>query len=126
MFVKKSLFICAAILFALYGLCGSAVAAAIAPTDKNVDFYGYSEMLKVGDVVDAYDPAGTLCGSFTVDTAGRYGIMHVYGDDLTTPGGKGAKPGDPITFSVNGSRVVPKNPAAAVWTSDGDSIQVDF
>ena len=56
---------------------------------------------EVGDEVAFFDPAGVLCGLFVVDTAGEYGIVHVYGDDTATPGvDEGASPGDELTVKV--------------------------
>jgi hypothetical protein len=55
----------------------------------------------VDAVIDAYDPDGVHCGTFTVKTAGKWGIMHVYADDPLTEGvDEGAKGGNPISFNI--------------------------
>jgi len=53
-----------------------------------------------GDEVAVFDPQGVLCGRVVVTTAGRFGILHIYGDDPTTPQDEGALPGDPLVFRV--------------------------
>lgn len=96
-------------------------------TDKSMDFYGYCEELKVGDVITAYDPDGILCGEFTVTKDGQYGIMHVYGDDVFSDNvDEGAVSGDIITFHINGMAAFPVNTYRQIWTKDGDSIRLDF
>ena len=60
------------------------------------------EPLKVGTVVDAFDQAGTRCGSDTVREAGLYGFMSVYGDDPETPLlDEGAATGEAVRFTIN-------------------------
>lgn len=59
-----------------------------------------------GSIIDAYDPDGVHCGTFTVganyDTVGIYGMLFVYRDDPWSPDfDEGAEPGDLITFKVN-------------------------
>jgi len=76
------------------------------PTPQSVDFYGEAYIngtpVKKGDVITAYDPNGILCGKFVVQWEGHFGFMPVYADDPTTSEDEGAKPGDIITFKING------------------------
>lgn len=62
------------------------------------------EPIKVGTVIDAFDPSGVYCGTDTVREDGLYGFMSVYGDDpINTPDlDEGAEPGDQIVFAING------------------------
>ncbi|CAN2047820.1 Secreted protein [Candidatus Magnetomoraceae bacterium gMMP-1] len=105
---------------------GSAWGEEVKLTDKSVDFYGYGSEFKAGDIITAYDPDVVLCGRFVVEEDGRYGIIHVYADDIITPTDEGALAGDVISFYVNGVKIFPKNMDKAVWTSDGASIRLDF
>jgi hypothetical protein len=99
----------------------------VLPTDKNVDIYGYGDMLVVGDVITAYDPDGVVCGKFIVEKAGQYGLMHVYGDDATSSDkDEGADEGEEIRFFVNGVQLFPRDGGLAVWSQDGDCIRIDF
>ena len=59
-----------------------------------------------GSIIDAYDPDGVHCGTFTVganyDTVGAYGMLFVYRDDPYSPDfDEGANAGDLIAFNVN-------------------------
>jgi hypothetical protein len=80
----------------------------ITPTNMFTSFYDDATTFNgnpvpIGSIIKAYDPDGILCGIDTVHTAGSYGFMPVYGDDLTTPGiDEGANADDTITFEING------------------------
>lgn len=84
--------------------CGDQVVA----TNLYADIYGTSstldyEAISVGSCILAFDPDGVNCGAFVVMNPGEYGIMHIYGDDPSTPTtDEGAETGDAITFTVNG------------------------
>jgi len=69
----------------------------------------------VGSIIEAYDPDGVSCGTFTVDTPGYYGFLPVINDDPSTPGDQGAVAGDTISFTINGrpATVVAGDPT---WT----------
>ncbi|MEA3407450.1 MAG: excalibur calcium-binding domain-containing protein [Chloroflexota bacterium] len=60
------------------------------------------EPVPLGAVIDAYDPDGVHCGTFTVHTVGEWGKMRVYGDDEDTPEDEGAGNRNPISFRING------------------------
>jgi Secretion system C-terminal sorting domain len=72
--------------------------------------------------VDAYDPDGIHCGTFTVSEAGKYGFLPVYRDDPFEAGDQGAEPGDAIRFYVNGIEAVTNGPTT--WTQNGDAFEV--
>jgi hypothetical protein len=99
----------------------------VSPTPTSVDLYGEALglPLNLGDTVLVMTQGGVLCGYFEVTTPGYYGLLHVYGDDPTTPEQDGALPGEGLILKVNGDRVTPEG-AAPVWTRDGDRLQVNF
>jgi hypothetical protein len=110
---------------------GGLAYADVTPTYDWADFYGTSlkingEDAPVGTVVDAYDPDGVHCGTFTVTTPGKYGFLHVYADDPDTAEDEGAREGDVITFKVNGKIATPKGPDEPVWTKAKTRIHVDL
>lgn len=60
-------------------------------------------ILPVGATIDAFDPDGVHCGTWTVTTAGKFGFMSVFGDDPTDSlVDEGAVTGDSITFKIAG------------------------
>jgi len=92
------------------GLAMSA-AAQIQPTPYFAYFYDSLYLstfngaaVPPGSIIQAYDPQNVLCGQDTVEVAGTYGFMPVYGDDAaTTPVvDEGAVAGDSIRFKING------------------------
>ncbi len=90
---------------------GNLLADDIIPTPLSSEFYGSVSFnggpAPVGTVVDAYDPQGVHCGSFTVDSTGIFGFMPVYGDYSDTTGvDEGAETGDVITLTINGRNAV--------------------
>jgi hypothetical protein len=91
----------------LLSLFLAATAGAQTPTPEWVNFYSSNSTLDgqpvpVGAVITAYDPSGVLCGRFTVTTAGSYGFMPCYLDDLNTPVDEGIRPGDVVRFKIDG------------------------
>jgi len=103
----------------------------VTPTNEWVDFWSDSTVfldhpVLVGDVITAHDPSGAVCGVFVVHTRGSYGLMHVYRDDSSTPEDEGARPGEQITFSINGYPAIALGPDDPVWTSNGDSWKVNL
>ncbi len=106
----------------------------VVPTNEWVNFNGTvmfnGQLAPVGSVVDAFDPTGVHCGTFTVgsivDSAGIYGFMPVYRDDDTSLAiDHGADPGDTITFKVNG-RVATITAGNPTWTANGATPVVDI
>ena len=73
---------------------------------SHCDYLGTSfkiegEDAQPGDEVAFFDPDGILCGVSVVEKAGIYGIVHVYGDDPTTPDkDEGARAGDTLTIRI--------------------------
>ena len=104
----------------------------VIPTNEWVNFMSQTSTLNdqpipVGAVVDAYDPDGVLCGTFTVTAEGQYGFLLVYRDDTTTPEtDEGSEPGDTITFYINDHLVFPTGPGEPIWTANGDVIQLNL
>ncbi len=99
----------------------------ITPTDMWVNFYCEfntlgGEPFPVGTVIDAYDPDGVHCGSFTVRELGAYGFMPVYRDDPWTALDEGAEEGDVIRIYVNGIEAYPH--AVPRWTGNGDAHEI--
>ncbi|MBN2092317.1 T9SS type A sorting domain-containing protein [candidate division KSB1 bacterium] len=83
--------------------------------------------IPLGAVIDAYDPDGVHCGTFTVKSVGQYGFLSVYRDDPFTPNvDEGASPGDTITFRINGKLANVLGPQPNVWTTSGDRLEVDL
>ncbi len=93
------------------------------PTDQWVNFYCQSnlfmnEAMPIGSVIDAFDPDGIHCGTFTVSETGAYGFMPVYHDDPYTAGiDEGAEVGDIIRLYVNGIEAFPMY--TPMWTGNG-------
>ena len=108
------------------------VFAQVTPTNEWVNFYGLNSLfegspLPVGATINAFDPQGINCGTFTVTTQGHYGFMLVYRDDALTPGDdEGAVPGDSIRFEINGAAAVTLGPEPPVWTVNGAILQVEI
>ena len=102
------------------------------PTNEWVDLYCDMAMFEdypilPGDVVEAYDPDGILCGQYFVTEIGKYGFMPVYRDDDFTPGiDEGCDPGDAITVMLNGFDMTPYLGAPLFWTQNGDRIEACF
>lgn len=92
-------------------------------TPFSMDVYGYIPGAGPGDQISVFDPDGVLCGFFAVDTPGRYGFLHVYGDDPATADDEGARIGDRLTFQLNG---IPLNGPNVFWLGDRRRRQVDF
>ncbi|MFH0810403.1 MAG: CFI-box-CTERM domain-containing protein [Pseudomonadota bacterium] len=100
-------------------------------TPVSVDFWGKltikGEPCEENDQVGVFDPQGVCCGVATVSRESAvpslYPVLHVYGDDSTTPNAdEGATLNDRLTFKVYSARehrvyaasvvVVPRTPGA--------------
>lgn len=81
----------------------------------------------VGSVIDAYDPDGAHCGTWTVKTEGIYGFMPVYADDpYSVDVDEGAELGDQLTFYLNGRLALTEGPDDPVWTGMGTTAEVNL
>jgi hypothetical protein len=85
-------------------------ASDVQPTFLWADVYSLDseldgEPLPVGAVIEAFSPRGVKIGRFVVSQPGRFGPMPLYGDDPTTAEDEGARPGDRISFTINGQPV---------------------
>lgn len=90
----------------------AAAGADVIPTNEakmfGGDVYINGHLAPIGTIVDAYDPDGVHCGTFTISKPdGVYGYMPVYGDDDFSAFDDGAETGDSITFKVNGVDATP-------------------
>jgi hypothetical protein len=99
------------------------------PTTTWINLYGMESLLDgkplpPGTKIEAFDPQGILCGQVFVSRPGQYGLMPVYGDDLSTPQDEGALPGDVIELRVNSVPAI-TSPARVVWSSLGDLLRVE-
>jgi hypothetical protein len=72
---------------------------ASSPTSPQSLFNG--KKLRVGDVIEAKDSTGTLCGLTILETDEIWSIT-VIGDDSTTTVDEGAEAGETISFFING------------------------
>jgi len=93
--------------------------------------YYNGEPAPVGTVIDAYDPDGVHCGTFTVgqivDVDGIYGFLHAYGDDPWSEDvDEGADPGDLITFKVNQRDPLVMVDSGDVYWQDKGRAKVNF
>jgi hypothetical protein len=101
------------------------------PTNEWVNFYGmnsflFGSPLPPGSVVLAYNPRHVVCGFFITTYPGQYGVMAVYRDDPSTPADEGARPGEAISFSINGLPATPMGPDTPIWTFNGDLRHVEL
>ena len=109
------------------------VVAGVCPPVPNTPFftivYGTvtldSAAAPVGTVVEARSPRDNVVGCSVVETAGNYGAMYVYGEDISvSPPVPGMRSGEIIAFYVNGAEAT-ANPEL-VWSNDHDVHQVDL
>jgi hypothetical protein len=102
----------------------------VTPTNTSVFVYGKVWFdgidAKPINVIRAYDVDGICCGVTIMKRGGVYGSMAVYGDDPTTNTDEGAKPGEPLHFTVNGNPAEVIGSDAAIWTTDRAVIKVNL
>ena len=96
----------------------------VTPTNEWINLYcDYAtlddEPIKVGDVIEAYDPDGVLCGQWFVSEEGKFGLMPVYRDDFTSGEDEGCDPGDAVTIKLNGQNVTPFIADDIIWAENG-------
>jgi hypothetical protein len=107
-----------------------AASADVIPTSEWLSLYSYNVTINgdpayVGSLIDAYDEEGTHCGSDTVGSAGVYGLMPVYHDDLLTAVDEGINAvGEVITLYINGNLATPQGPDSPEWTFALDGLDV--
>jgi hypothetical protein len=119
--------LCVLILFSMCVALSTTVSGEINFTDIYTDFFGYCEQLEPGDIITAYDSDGILCGKFEVKESGKYGFMHVYGDDITSPNlDEGPVEGDILTFYVNDIKAITLNQRYIVWSTDTAKQRIDL
>ncbi len=105
---------------------------AIIPTQNFAFFYGDScsqngSKIQVGDSVFAFDPQGVKCGEFIVKTEGEFGLMAVYGDDLTTETvDEGAEFGDKISFRINNDFAFTTDENSVLWFGENSISKVNL
>ena len=99
---------------------------ALQPTLLSMDFYGSITQAQPGDQVTVVDANGILCGQFTIGQPGRYGFLHVYGDDRATAVDEGAVANERLTFQLNGAPLQPLPDQDVRWLGDGQKQRVDF
>lgn len=103
-----------------------AACSGVTPTSAFTTAYGNAVLAgaatAVGDVIEAYSPAGVKVGCFKVTTAGLYGYMRIYGAEGATPG---MLPGEPVIFKINGIAAQP-TPGPFVWQDDKQLHAVDL
>lgn len=75
--------------------------------------------MPVGSRIDAYDPAGVLCGQKFASVAGVYPFMPVYGDYGDSPEDEGCVLGDHVVFRVNGIVAAKLGPESDTWDGQG-------
>ena len=102
----------------------------IIPTNRWADVYSLNvefngQPAPVGSVIEAFDPDGVKIGRFVVQQAGRFGLMPLYGDDPATDVDEGARPGDRLTFTINGEPARPTR-GFAIWRGERTLIQLDL
>jgi hypothetical protein len=96
------------------------------------DAYYNGNLAPIGSIIDAYTPGGVHCGTFMIsnnqDSAGVYGNMFVYGDDIhnTDPGPSGALYGEEISFKVNGRDATPTVISGDLLWRDKETARIDL
>jgi hypothetical protein len=117
--------VCGAALGALPDLTPATTTCPAIPTGRFTTFYG--EALRGGQAhpaaaaILAYSPRGEVIGCGQVAADGIYGYLRVYGADGDLPG---ARPGEPIRFTVGGVRAFAA--PSPVWADDLDVHRLDL
>ena len=75
--------------------------------------------------IEALNPRGDVVGCFEVTDSGEYGPMRIYGEaNQTEPSTPGMRPGETVTFRVNGQPAVTLPPF--VWQNDHLTHTIDL
>ncbi len=70
-----------------------------------------------GTIVFAFSPRGDVVGCFSINLAGNYGAMYIYGEDTSvTPGVPGMRTGETVAFSINNGQTAATPPL--IWNGD--------
>ncbi len=101
----------------------------VQPTPYATPVYGSmlvnGEPAPAGTRVEVLTPRNEVAGCFVVEQSGQYGLMHVYGADLTAnPSIPGFQAGEQLRFRVNGIEVMPTRPLA--WQDDKTPHRIDL
>ncbi|MGB5051468.1 MAG: CARDB domain-containing protein [Caldilineaceae bacterium] len=100
----------------------------VSPTPAFTWLYGEllvnGQPAALGSRVDVFTPRGELAGCFTVDSAGLYGFLPVYGADNGNPPLPGFADGEVMTLRVNGQVVELAEPLR--WRNDKQERRVDL
>lgn len=94
------------------------------PSPEWIDIMCDSSHMSQGDIVDAYDPDGTLCVQYVIEADGSFGFMPIYRDDPFTECDEGAVTGDLISFTINGMNAI--SYPALIYPSSYDMIEICF
>ncbi len=106
------------------------------PTSTWADYAGTltinGQSAEAGDEVGVFNPRGVCCGAARVTSTGRFGWVHVYGDDPSTPADEGAGAGERLSFRVwdastqteYGGAHLSFGAAPALWQPDGQAPDV--
>jgi hypothetical protein len=78
-----------------------------------------------GTLIQAVSPRGDVVGCYLVDNTGQYGLMRIYGEDMTAnPPIPGMRDEDRVAFRVDGAPAVAS--PAFYWQDDKAAYQVDL
>jgi hypothetical protein len=107
------------------------VSSDIVSTNQWINIYSLNttfngQAVPVGAVITAVGEDGRKLGEVQTRQDGSFGVLAVYGDDPYTPDLDGARPGERISFLINGWPAAVTNGAGLVWTVNGDLISVDL
>lgn len=106
----------------------TSVATAQTPSPQWINFYSSSTTLNgqqvpTGSLIEAHGPTG-VCGSFVVHTPGAYGFLPCYLDAPNTPAIEGIRPGDTVSFTIDGYPAGTFGVPSSI--QNGDRFQVDL
>ena len=112
--------------------------ATVLPTNQSIFVYDAvgettfgGAPVSVGAVIDAYDPDGVHCGTYTLWAGGPgdgfFQAIAVYKDDPQTPGiDEGASYGDEIAFRINGYPALVTRNGPVIWDGNGSTHDISL
>ncbi len=80
----------------------------------------------IGSIVEAFGPNTALLARTVVSTPGQYGLLTIYRDDPGTADVEGLRPGDTISFKINGRPASVIGNQTIVRTEHGALQQADL